>query len=117
MLAAETRDNKLPVNAPGVVFSDNSCWTAFNTAVDKMMKYATDSGVNRPNRDKYDPITSNIVKRILDSCDDTPLGVERRFITLFLVRTNIRGRSELRNCVLGGFTHKPSKNGVVGKWV
>ena len=78
-----------------VLFTNNPFWTQFNTAVDKMMKLATSSGVNKPMKDKFDPITVSLVKRIFDSCTDTPMGVERRFICLFFTKTNIRGRQEL----------------------
>lgn len=54
---------------------------------------------------------------IFDSCDDSPFGVERRFITLFFIKTNIRGRSKLRNCTRGGFAEKQSVAGGYRKFV
>ena len=51
------------------------------------------------------------------SCGDSPLGVERRFITFFFIKTNIQGRSELRNLVLGEFTKKESNGGISRNYV
>ena len=53
-VAAKGDVNDSSQSAPRVTFTNNPVWTQFNTAVDKMMKLATNKGVNEPMKHHWD---------------------------------------------------------------
>ena len=52
--AAKGDVNDSSQSASRVTFTNNSVWTQFNTAVDKMMKFATNKAVNEPMEHHWD---------------------------------------------------------------